>query len=136
MKKISVGFVLAAMLAVPAITSAASQVPAGFIAVSESEMTLDQAKAYCQQRGGKLPLIGGKSSHPYFDPSDPDPHIDGFGASGAPWPAGLPNGNYWIGTAYSGEFPGKAWIVFGADNKVVLGPGAWKGDTCRAACVP
>ena len=96
MQKILGVFVLATMLAVPAMASVTSQVPAGFIALSESYMTWADAKAYCQQRGGRLPLIDGSNSR--ANPFVMSGAIDGFGAVGARWPTGLPNGNYWTGT--------------------------------------
>jgi hypothetical protein len=134
MKKILVLFVFAAILAVLVVAHAPSpsQVPAGFIAVSKAEMTMDQAEAYCRQQGGRLPLIGGRASQPYYVAGDN--HIDGFGESGDPWPAGLPRNNYWIGTAYTGD-PSRAWIVLGG-AEVSFGPAAFKSGSCRVACIP
>jgi hypothetical protein len=106
MKKILL-FILAVMLAVPAMASAADQLPKGFIAVSEFEMTWSQAKAWCQQRGGRLPLIGGSGSLSWDslgwdDDSRQGTPIDGFGTVGDPWPTGLPSVNYWTGTETAG----------------------------------
>ena len=137
MKKILKLFVLAVMLAVPAMASAADQLPKGFIAISESEMTWDQAKAWCQQRGGRLPLIGGSSSLATVPSGTP---IDGFGSRGAPWPSGLPSDRYWTGTAGS-DGSGEAWraVDYGGNGgnggKVYVFNDDQSG-TCRVVCVP
>jgi len=83
-------------LSLPAVAGAASDLPDGFIALSESYMTWDQAKTWCRQRGGRLPLLDGSNSR--ANPFVISGAIDGFGAVGARWPSGLPNGNYWTGT--------------------------------------
>jgi len=107
MKKFFGVFVLATMLAVPVVASAASQVPAGFIAASESRMPWAKAKTFCQQKGGKLPLIGGSTKR--SDVPDGTP-IDGFGTVEGSWPKGLGSDCYWTGTAHSDD-PSSAWVV-------------------------
>ena len=125
-------FVLATVLAVPAMVSAASQVPAGFIAVSKKQMTWDEANAWCQQHGGRLPLIGGSTSpRPEMPPGTP---IDGFGSKEASWPKGLPRGTYWTGAKVS-NFPNMFWAVDSLGGTVGI-EGALKFDPLRVACVP
>ena len=75
--------------------SAASRV----IAVSDSLMTLNQAKAWCQQHGGRLPLVNGKTS---LNSKEKTWRTEGFGAAGARWPAYPPIGVYWTGTTNPG----------------------------------
>ena len=133
MRKILGVFILATMLAVPAMASVTSQVPAGFIALSESYMTWADAKAYCQQRGGRLPLIDGSNSR--SNPFVMSGAIDGFGAVGAHWPTGLPGGNYWTGTDcrfFFGPF-----VVFPIGTKInCVTSDDTEHSICRVACVP
>ena len=60
--------------------------------------------------------------------------IDGFGFMGASWPAGLPDGFYWTGTARSGHQSG-SWVV-GASGGVVHVSNFGQSDSNRAVCVP
>lgn len=103
---------------------------AGFIALSESDMTWEQAKAFCSQAGGKLPLIGGSNSLPNIPKGTP---IEGFGAVGGPWPASLPSDGYWTGTEPA-AYPGYSWYVidFGGSVDVFR----HQGFTSRVVCVP
>ena len=89
------------------VASAASKMPTGFIVLSKSRMPWNEAKAYCQQRGGKLPLIGDSNNRSEIFPGTP---IDGFGTVDGPWPKGLPSDSYWTGTAHSDD-PSSAWVV-------------------------
>ena len=109
MKKILGVFVLATMLAVPVMAFTASQVPAGLTALAESRMPWAKAKTFCQQKGGKLPLIGGSTKRSDIPEGTP---IDGFGAveGEGSWPKGLPSDCYWTGTAHSSD-PSSAWVV-------------------------
>ena len=126
-------FVLAVMLAVPAMASTADPLPEGFIAVSESNMTWADAKAWCQQHGGKLPLIGGSDSLTRAD-VDQGPPIDGFGVRGAPWPPGLPSDYYWTGAENDAD-PGRSWVVYDFDGKVGVASGP-QSRGHRVFCVP
>ena len=131
MQKILGIFVLATMLAVPVVASAASQVPAGFIALSESPMNWADAKAFCQQKGGKLPLIGGSTKR---GDAPKGTSIKGFGTVDGSWPDDLPDETYWIGTEHSSR-PGDSWFVFALDGNVT----AYNEDKSAAylvACVP
>jgi hypothetical protein len=118
----------------PLKTDAASDLPAGFIALSDTEMPWAEAKAWCAARGGRLPLINGANA---LSNVDDTAIIDGFGKVGTAWsPIGLPRGYYWSGTEYS-DYPGFSWSVNG------YGGGAYfnvynddKGFASRVACVP
>jgi len=106
---------------------------AGFIAISDTSMTWADAKTFCQQQGGKLPLIGGKEalgSEAYTQGVS----IDGFGRSGASWPAGLPRGDYWTGTQGT-DGPGFSWIV-GVYGGVVSVTNCLQSNQRRVVCVP
>ena len=70
-----------------------------FLALSESGMTWANAQAYCQQQGGRLPLINNSSS--WGRATLDNITIDGFGALGDPWPSELQSAHYWTGTYYS-----------------------------------
>jgi len=103
-------FALIFSLSLPAVADADSDLPAEFIAVSESRMTWADAKAWCEQQGGRLPLVGGSES--LAEGNAPRTlFIDGFGAIGDSWPTGLPSGYwYWTGTAVS-NFSSNAWVI-------------------------
>jgi len=138
MKKILGVFVLGAMLAVPGMASAADPLPEGFIAVSDKEMNWSDAKAFCEQQGGRLPLIGGSESLQIPDVKEGAP-IDGFGAFRGPWPVGLPTatmGNaYWAGTENAGN-PGLSWFVYAMSGNIrALGIGR-HDELRRVVCVP
>ena len=118
------------MLAVPAEADAASKLPAGFIALSESPMTWDQAKVFCQHQGGRLPFISGKESLGSVPSGTP---IDGFGTIGGRWPTtDLPDG-YWTGTEVS-QRPGSMWVIDGKGGHVSVGDG-FQSDTNCVVCV-
>ena len=131
MKKRLGAFVLATVLAVPVMTFAADPLPAGFIAPSESKMTWNQAKTYCEQQGGRLPLIDGSDN---IDTAKKDHSIDGFGAVGGPWPTDLPNGSYWTDTGDTLN-PGHSWCAVHTGGDVSIYAFEKEG-THRAFCVP
>ena len=85
-------------LFLPAMATAADELPDGFIALSETGMAWVDAKAWCQQQGGKLPLVNGKTRIPASHGIPSGIPVDGFGFEGAEWPSGLPFGRYWLGT--------------------------------------
>jgi hypothetical protein len=144
MKKILGVLVLAGMLAVPAMASAADKLPKGFIAVSESRMNWADAKAWCEKQGGRLPLINGAASQSWDQIANPKTAlIDGFGQVSTgqnaadwttPWPSGLPDADYWTGTEYA-DGPGGSWVVDAGDGKVnvVFDP---QSLDFRVVCVP
>jgi len=117
-------------LSLPAVTEAASSLPAGFIALAPGKMNLKNAKAYCASKGGRLPFIGGKNSCSSVPKGTP---IDGLGAMGAKWPSGLPRDYYWTGTADS-TYP---WIVYADEGSVGASvPDGVENLTYRVVCVP
>ena len=144
MKTILGVLVFAMMLAVPAMVSA-GELPAGFIAVSEGDMTLDKAKAYCQQQGGRLPLVNGAASQSWGQISKPKTAIvDGFGqiTTGVneldwttPWPSGLPSDYYWTGTRHT-DRPGHSWLVSDVGGSVNVGGTRQDDPSRRVICVP
>jgi hypothetical protein len=107
---------------------------AGFIALSESQMNWDDAQAYCQQQGGRLPLIGGGKNVSEGTP------IEGFGSIGAVWPSVLSGeGEFWTGTSAGG--PGRyGWTVhqnmIGGKRIVRASGNGHKGNRKRVVCVP
>ncbi|MDR2861657.1 MAG: hypothetical protein LBV07_03810 [Syntrophobacterales bacterium] len=76
------------------------------IAVSDRWMNWSDAKAWCQQQGGRLPLIDGKDGIDggqlgYFTVRGNGLPVEGFGNIGGPWPSQLPcqfGEFYWTGT--------------------------------------
>ena len=116
-------FSLILYLSLPAISSAAAaksrpKLPAGFVALSESNMTLADAKNFCQQHGGRLPRINNSDSWAGKGfPEGENPSIDGFGVEGARWPSGLPDGAFWSGTQLTSD-PGFMWLINPGDGLV------------------
>jgi hypothetical protein len=103
----------------------------GFIALSDAEMTWEEAKAWCASKGGRLPRVDNSDSSNTIE----SVNIDGFGvAFDAPWPAGLPGVNLWTGTEWSGGGPGAAWAVY--NNNGQVGYSGAAGMSYRAVCVP
>ena len=115
----------------PAAAFAAEKLPSGFIALSESEMNWSDAKAFCQQQGGRLPLINGSSR---LSSVPQRASVDGFGTVGTPWPSAPPKGRYWAGTEDSSR-PDYSCIVLAFDGKVRVGGGR-KSNVNRVICVP
>ena len=133
-------FALIFALGLPAAAFAAEKLPSGLIAMSESTMNWADAKAFCEQQGGRLPLINGSIS---LESVPVGATIDGCGAMGAPWPSGLPHGSYWTGTEDSSN-PGLSWNI-GIGDDYVVGPvgagdvgvaGEFQRDSLRVVCVP
>jgi hypothetical protein len=126
-------FPLIFALGLPTAVFAAENLPPGFIALSESKMNLADAKAFCQQKGGRLPLIDGSTSS--LRPIPQGTVIDGFGAVGDPWPSGLPGGWYGTGTEIIGE-PGIIWVVHVGVGGKVVARNFRQDDATRVVCVP
>ena len=139
MKKILGVFVLSAMLAVPGMASAADPLPEGFIALSESKMNWADAKAFCEQQGGRLPLIDGNESLGEI-PSGTT--VDGFGivvgaANSTRWHTALPNGfrdSYWTGTARTDT--DRMWTVVHQNSFFSTSPEHPTASSNWAICVP
>jgi len=133
--------------------SAQTQAPAKaapsprYSAVSDTEMTWQDAGDWCAARGGKLPLINGASSLPSPLPT-PSVSIDGVGTidatgSGSYYPSVTPWANtgplptgyyYWTGTADT-DLPGFSWYFdnLGGDVGVDSSDQSYGG---RVVCVP
>lgn len=118
----------------PAFMSTPSiQLSHGFIALSDSEMNWDDAKRFCQQRGGKLPFINNREKH---DGLSQVHHIDGFGKPGRPWnEVGLPHGVFWTGTVASDRPGGYVWSVGGDQGTFGIGGPDLPSATYRVICV-
>jgi len=121
---------LACAFLFPAAAFAAEKLPSGFIALSESPMTWANAKNFCEQKGGRLPLVGGSGDNSRKKGTP----IDGFGAVGATWPGDLPKGNYWTGTV-STSGARFSWVVNNSCNGVEI-LSSNQGGTSRVICVP
>jgi len=106
--------------------------PPGFVALSELPMNWKDAKAFCQQKGRKLPRINNSDSWNGKGVGT----IDGFGTHRAPWPSGLPVDRYWTGTDIT-DAPSHAHYVhhFSGDGSVItlVNP---KSNEYRVVCVP
>ena len=116
------------------------------IARSDSRMNWYDAKAYCQQKGGSLPLINGAASLDIDQAGQiiesGTLRIDGFGNINTgktlsdwstPWPSSLPSGRYWTGTLHSG-YPAIPWYVYDDDGKVGL-YNAYQSSVGLVVCV-
>jgi len=116
-----------------AIKAEAKRKAAGFIALAPEPLNWNDADAYCKSKGGRLPLVNGKTSLR----SSKGATIDGFGSEGAEWPSGLPYVEYWTGTELSGS-PDKAWFVGSHARTVVLGSQvrSLRSTRNRVVCVP
>jgi hypothetical protein len=101
----------------------------GFIALSKFGMNWSAAKDWCQQHGGRLPLIDGSAS---LGSVLHGAAIDGFGSFGAGWPSGLPDDLYWTGTGVAGS-PGSSWLVYRGFGRVDVGLPI---SEHRVVCVP
>ena len=107
---------------------------AGFIALSQSPMTWSEAKAFCQQQGGRLPRINNSDSGTWDWRSEVV--IDGFGARSTPWQSSiLPRNGYWTGTADSSR-SGSSWIVSDSGAAVGILSYDQQRNPSHAACVP
>ena len=118
-------------LGLPVAVFAAEELPSGFIALSESEMNWSDAQAFCQQQGGRLPLINGSGRLARVPQSA---SIDGFGTVGTPWPSAPPKGRYWAGTEDSNR-QDYSCVVLAFDGKLRVGGGR-KSNNFRVICVP
>jgi len=110
--------------------------PPGFIAVSESRMDWQEANAYCQKQGGRLPRINNSAAWDGAETAGPDPvGIEAFGVLGGDWPALLPKAYYWTGTQDDTE-PGYSWGVRAVQDGIigVIGADA-EGNHLRVACI-
>jgi len=113
--------------------------PASFIARHESSMSnWSDARAYCQQQGGRLPQINDSNSWSWDD-RDKITHIDGFGATGAPWPSGLPGGDhrlYWMGTRTGTSQLDHTWAVGNSGGTFGVNTTGRNISPSNVVCVP
>ena len=109
--------------------------PAGFIALSDIAITWDEAKAFCQQQGGRLPRINGSGSLRTVTMNKGATSIEGFGTIGFHWPARMPRVFFWSGTVASAT-PGRSWAISctSSDGTINLS-GSNQSAKYRAACV-
>jgi len=124
--------------------SAQTSAIAEFIAVSESPMNWRDARAWCEQQGGRLPLINGAASLTATQIIDPGTvFIDGFGQINTgqsfanwntPWPSGLPYDFYWTGTGRAGRL-GLSWSIDGNGGFIFVGD-RHQSLGSRVVCVP
>ena len=104
-----------------------------FIALAPGIMTWEDARAYCARLGGRLPLINGSETWTW-DAGGASVSIDGFGADGGLWPAGVPADIYWTGTEVRGR-PDAAWFVSYSNDRVYIFR-ARRTYSFRVLCVP
>ena len=135
MKRIIGLLALVAVLALPATSFAADKLPEGFIAMGEAKVNWEDAKAFCEQQGGRLPAIGGSESIDAVPKGTP---IDGFGiVMETRWPKGLPDGfrdNYWTSTARTDT--DRMWAVSEQNSYFSVSPHHPTASTHWALCVP
>ena len=137
-KKISLLLALIVTICCYALSGTAAEqqkLPAGFIALSESKMNWADAKAFCQQKGGRLPLIGGMEKWNYTNWKGIS--IDGFGKEGRPWSeVGLPGdfNFYWTGTEDT-RASNSLNVVLESGGKVVIGNSSPDSANC-VVCAP
>ena len=122
-------------LGFPAAAFAAETLPPGVIAMSgTSRMTWADAKNFCEQKGGRLPLIDGKKSLDRISKGTP---IDFFGVTGAPWPADMGRFTYWTGTESTHpDSKGEVWRAIPTGDRLLGGNTRAQDDTNRVLCVP
>ena len=120
-------------LGFPAAVFAAEKLPAGFIALAEDRMKWDDAKAFCEQKGGRLPRIDNKDSRALINRSHVK-HVEGFGAPGGKMPAGLRADYYWGGTE-NPDRSDQAWHIDGRGGEFDVNA-SHKTNTRRVVCVP
>ena len=107
---------------------------AGFIALSDNRMNWADAKAWCQQQGGRLPRINNRDS--WNGNNRQNASIDGFGNVGRPWAeVGLPADFYWTGTRLLGH-PDNSWGVGGRGGTVSVSDPHLQILGYHVACVP
>ena len=126
-------FAIVFSLGLPFAAFAAEKLPDGFTALSEQTMNWNDAKAFCESKGGKLPLLNNLTDSGNGLGSRPAA-IDGFVVEEGTWPEGLAKGQYWLGTDEP-RGKGVAWRIqpFGPKNDIGA---VSKGSKLRAVCVP
>ena len=115
--------------AIAAARKAAAEVfkAAGFIAVGDSRMTWSDAKAFCQQNGGRLPFTKGVQRYAA---------IDGFGSLGAPWPSCLPEGNYYYWADTDNSISSSGLLAVHSYGGMVHASPTGQSHAYHVVCVP
>ena len=137
-KKVSLLLALIAAMCCFAVTGMAAEqqkLPEGFIAISESKMNWADAKAWCQQQGGRLPLVGGMEKWDYTNWRGIP--VDGFGKQGRPWAeVGLSGGFsfFWTGTEDT-RASSSVNIILESGGKVSIGNSS-PSSANSVVCVP
>ena len=116
----------------------------GAIAMSKDLLNWADAKAFCEQQGGRLPRINnsdtwaGWPTSPTARKKAPPVAADGFGADGAPWPPGVRGDGifdrYWTDTVVTSgkDLAGTIWNDRG---KVAFNQAAQRVES-YVVCVP
>ena len=95
---------------------------AGVIALSPNTMNWKDARAYCESKGGRLPLVNGRTS--WNGDRRGSASIEAFGAVGSPWPSWLASDTpYWTdtGSTAGGALADKSWDVRNNGGHVDVG---------------
>ena len=115
-----------------------AKMPPGFVAMSDRGMLYAEAKAFCEQKGGRLPRVNNTDVMERADRRADGTPIEGFGVSGRRWgEVGLPDVSYWTATTFS-DRPNASQGIIGNGGVVGFGPG-WDHASSKephAICVP
>ena len=107
---------------------------AGVIALSANTMNWDDARAYCESKGGRLPLVNGNNKYWNGDGRGFAP-IEVFGAVGSPWPSWLPSDQlYWTGTRSTHGQDLRSWDVRNNGGLVDVGSNS-RNRRYRVICI-
>ena len=104
---------------------------AGFIALAPQEMNLNDAKAFCESKNGKLPQINGSAA---WD-GEGQATINKSVAIGGPWPEKLPRDHFWLGTQHPHVSNNHFWTFAFSGGTVETGRGHYENER-RVVCVP
>jgi hypothetical protein len=114
--------------------------PDGIIALSDKKLTLLEAKKFCRQKEGRLPLVNGADFlEGYDDENKERVTIDGFSNIGAAWPDGLPDEFFWSGTKAEKDNPNRVYLISSGDGHVraeIFYDINYAELTAFAACAP
>lgn len=116
-------------LALPVAASAAGD----FVAQSPNPMSWSAAKNFCASKGGKLPLVN--NAEVLKDATKGMP-VDGFGAIGDKWSAGVDGDKYyWLGTTPT-PAPHKRAYSVGTSRGITSVSESMSGGQNLVVCVP
>ena len=122
-------FTLVFSLGLPLAACSGEKLPKGFIAMSEEPLNWEDAKAFCESKGGKLPQINASGAKRA---------IDNFGTEDGPWPQGFTQCQYWTDSVATGyENYATRVLPGGPSNSPRIDfNSAQKSSKLRAVCVP